>query len=268
MLYRKLDKLTPRFKEKVELFIKELDSTIFVTESFRTKARQLELYAQGRTKPWRIVTWTRDKSKHLIGEAIDIAFLGGVLYPRELSKWQKVWSIAKKYWINWAYTLWKTDKPHFQDNWKELYPKIYKGIEVKLWDSKVSNAWYNHKEQIIYLYPKFFSKSKLKQEAILKHEYAHHILRNVAPKKYMWIWKQISEFNPKVVKKINRVLKTNYLENIYITKYAEKNFLEDFSETIEESYLNKKTGAKTQYKWYLGFKVKIANMIYNRFAIN
>ena len=51
----------------------ELSSVDFmVVEGFRTLARQQELYAQGRTTPGKIVTWTM-QSKHLAGSAVDIA---------------------------------------------------------------------------------------------------------------------------------------------------------------------------------------------------
>lgn len=43
-----------------------------VTEGLRTIERQRELYAQGRTKPGKIVTGTM-KSKHLTGDAVDLA---------------------------------------------------------------------------------------------------------------------------------------------------------------------------------------------------
>lgn len=48
-----------------------------VLEGVRTQARQLELYAQGRTKPGQVVTWTKT-SNHFkradgYGHAVDIA---------------------------------------------------------------------------------------------------------------------------------------------------------------------------------------------------
>lgn len=43
-----------------------------ITCGVRTKEEQVELYAQGRTKPGKIVTWTLD-SRHLTGHAIDFA---------------------------------------------------------------------------------------------------------------------------------------------------------------------------------------------------
>ncbi|KEY58490.1 M15 family metallopeptidase [Serratia sp. DD3] len=42
-----------------------------VIEGVRTKARQQELWDQGRTKPGKIVTWTM-RSKHIEGKAVDL----------------------------------------------------------------------------------------------------------------------------------------------------------------------------------------------------
>lgn len=51
----------------------ELSSVKFiVVEGLRTKERQAELYAQGRTKPGPKVTWTMN-SKHIEGKAVDLA---------------------------------------------------------------------------------------------------------------------------------------------------------------------------------------------------
>lgn len=49
--------------------ISKVDFT--VTEGLRTKQRQAELYAQGRTKPGRVVTGTMN-SKHITGHAVDL----------------------------------------------------------------------------------------------------------------------------------------------------------------------------------------------------
>ena len=45
---------------------------LMVLEGLRTVDRQADLYAQGRTKPGKIVTWTMT-SKHIDGKAVDIA---------------------------------------------------------------------------------------------------------------------------------------------------------------------------------------------------
>lgn len=54
--------------------------TFMVVEGLRTKERQAELYAQGRTKPGKIVTWTL-KSEHLVGRAVDLAPVVGGAIP-------------------------------------------------------------------------------------------------------------------------------------------------------------------------------------------
>ncbi len=58
-----------------------------VMEGVRTLERQRELYAQGRTAPGKIVTWTM-KSRHIEGKAVDL-----VPYPldwNDLDKFDKI----------------------------------------------------------------------------------------------------------------------------------------------------------------------------------
>lgn len=56
-----------------ELFdTKGYGARLMVVEGLRTKARQAELYAQGRTAPGKVVTWTLN-SKHIDGLAVDCA---------------------------------------------------------------------------------------------------------------------------------------------------------------------------------------------------
>lgn len=65
--------------------ISEVDFSVL--EGVRTLERQRELYAQGRTAPGKIVTWTM-KSKHIDGKAVDL-----VPYPldwNDLSKFDKI----------------------------------------------------------------------------------------------------------------------------------------------------------------------------------
>ena len=60
-----------------------------VLEGMRTLERQRELYAQGRTAPGNIVTWTMN-SKHLEGKAVDL-----VPYPIDWNNLKKFDAIAK-----------------------------------------------------------------------------------------------------------------------------------------------------------------------------
>ena len=65
--------------------ISEVDFTVL--EGVRTMERQRELYAQGRTAPGKIVTWTM-KSRHIEGKAVDL-----VPYPldwNDLEKFNKI----------------------------------------------------------------------------------------------------------------------------------------------------------------------------------
>lgn len=114
-IYRNLDKLNPKFREKVELWLKEVWDEIFISESWRSQKRQQELYAQWRTTPWNIITRTLT-SNHTKGVAVDIAFVWNELYPTNFDRWRNIADVAKKYGIDWWYDLWSRDKPHFQDN--------------------------------------------------------------------------------------------------------------------------------------------------------
>ena len=65
--------------------ISEVDFTVM--EGVRTLERQRELYAQGRTAPGKIVTWTM-KSRHIEGKAVDL-----VPYPldwNDIEKFNKI----------------------------------------------------------------------------------------------------------------------------------------------------------------------------------
>ncbi|MCS1393556.1 M15 family metallopeptidase [Lysinibacillus boronitolerans] len=99
---------------------------IFITETYRSQARQNYLYEQGRTRPGQVVTWTL-KSNHTSRRAWDIA----VAPPRNLydiSTLSKVGAIAKKLGIEWG-GYWQArnyDAPHFEipATWK--IPNGYK----------------------------------------------------------------------------------------------------------------------------------------------
>jgi len=47
------------------------DVALIIIEGVRTQERQNKLYAQGRTEPGKIVTWTTS-SKHITGHAVDL----------------------------------------------------------------------------------------------------------------------------------------------------------------------------------------------------
>ena len=62
---------------------------VIVVEGVRTKQRQRDLFAQGRTKPGKIVTWTL-MSKHIDGLAVDLA-------PYDHTKKEILWNDILKF---------------------------------------------------------------------------------------------------------------------------------------------------------------------------
>jgi hypothetical protein len=70
-----LESLDPEFRTRLERVIArmegEFNNQIDIVETGRTIERQAELFAQGRTRPGPVVTWTLD-SQHLNGRAADV----------------------------------------------------------------------------------------------------------------------------------------------------------------------------------------------------
>lgn len=91
---------------------------IIITQGFRSVEEQNELYAQGRTKPGKIVTNARGGySYHNFGLAFDFAVLnpdGSVNWNVD-AKWKRVGQIGKSLGLEWGgdWTSFK-DYPHFQ----------------------------------------------------------------------------------------------------------------------------------------------------------
>lgn len=70
--------------------VKALPFPIMVVEGLRSKERQAELYAQGRTKPGKVVTWTM-QSKHIDGRAVDLApLIDGAIDWNDLKKFDAI----------------------------------------------------------------------------------------------------------------------------------------------------------------------------------
>ena len=125
-----------------------------ITETWRTKARQLWLWAKGRILPLstekaylgyddpniyskpreRKVTWTL-KSKHIEGKAIDIVFTKGegITYSGD---WDAVYDVAESVGLLSLYRKYGFDKPHLEFNpyWEPVNTekkKMMQGLERK-----------------------------------------------------------------------------------------------------------------------------------------
>lgn len=119
--YRGFDKLTSDMQWRAQSFLKDAADqgfSVVVTETWRSQERQQYLYSLGRAQPGSIVTWTL-QSKHILGEAIDIAFSnkGKITYDGDFEGLAR---IGEKNGLNWG-GRWPTpDKPHFElnHNWQ------------------------------------------------------------------------------------------------------------------------------------------------------
>ena len=119
-------------RRRVKNFLRKVEEAglhIMITETWRSKERQEWLYAQGRTRPGAVVTWTL-QSKHRDGLAIDIAFVkdGKVTYEGD---WQNLGVLGEAVGLNWGGRFPQIpDKPHFElngawqeEHWAAVYEK-------------------------------------------------------------------------------------------------------------------------------------------------
>lgn len=98
-----------------------------ITHGIRTQEEQDALYAQGRTKPGQIVTWTR-KSRHMTGHAVDVVALVNGKISWDISYYKQIADAVKEaaqklgIMIDWGGDWVKSkDYPHFELS-KQRYP--------------------------------------------------------------------------------------------------------------------------------------------------
>ena len=118
---RSLDDLLPPVKERVEKFLnaaKAAGIDLLITSTYRDNASQNALYAQGRTKPGKIVTNVKaGQSLHNYRCAVDVVPIvaGKPRWDVKEEVWQQVGALGKAAGLEWAGD-WKKFKeyPHFQ----------------------------------------------------------------------------------------------------------------------------------------------------------
>jgi hypothetical protein len=74
---RNITDLSPEMQPKCQAWCDQMKAAgidYIITATLRTQAEQKILYAQGRTAPGRIVTWTLN-SRHLTGDAFDFVIM-------------------------------------------------------------------------------------------------------------------------------------------------------------------------------------------------
>lgn len=126
---RDVNELSNAARTACKLFFQECHKAgihLFITETYRSQARQNYLYQQGRTRPGSVVTWTL-KSRHKSRLAWDVgaATVNGNTNIYNSTIIKRAGAIAKKLNITWGGT-WRTpDYPHFEvtNNWR--IPKGY-----------------------------------------------------------------------------------------------------------------------------------------------
>lgn len=116
---RRIEDLIPAMRigyAKFEEIMRKAGIDFIVTSTRRTQAEQDALYAQGRTVPGEIVTWTR-RSKHIEGKAFDIVIMENEKPDWKITnpKWTKAGEIGEMIGLIWGGS-WKgkPDFSHFQ----------------------------------------------------------------------------------------------------------------------------------------------------------
>jgi len=84
---------------------------VVITETRRSTERQEELYAQGRTEPGPIVTWTLN-SAHVDGRAFDCTLKGAPEYDDDPDAWDLLGELGQSVGLEWGGTF--GDFGHFE----------------------------------------------------------------------------------------------------------------------------------------------------------
>ena len=134
---RSLDDLIPPAKARVQSFLEAAKAAgidLLVTSTYRDNESQDALYAQGRTKPGKIVTNAKaGQSWHNYKCAVDVVPIvaGKPRWDVKDEVWQQVGKLGKAAGLEWAGD-WKRFKeyPHFQYTGGLNLAQLQKGTKV------------------------------------------------------------------------------------------------------------------------------------------
>lgn len=122
---RNIEDCLPELQEKFEQFdlgMRTAGIDYILTCTKRSQEEQNALYAQGRTAPGKVVTWTL-KSKHIDGRAFDIAIMinGKICWNPTLdadndgvSEYTEAGLIGESVGLRWGGRFKSPDAPHFE----------------------------------------------------------------------------------------------------------------------------------------------------------
>lgn len=109
-LFRGADPIAGKLRE-FQALAEEEGIPIRVTETRRSVERQRKLYAQGRTEPGPIVTWTLN-TQHTAGRAFDCTIVGAPEYEDDPEAWEILGELGLSLGLAWGGSY--ADYGHFE----------------------------------------------------------------------------------------------------------------------------------------------------------
>nr|WP_317356445.1 M15 family metallopeptidase [uncultured Tyzzerella sp.] len=158
LLHPDVQHIIPNFLEEC----KKQGLIVKITDTLRTKNEQDNLYAQGRTKPGKIVTWVKyPYSNHNWGMAFDICRNDGKGAYNDNDGWfKKVGKIGKKFGLDWGGD-WKNtpDKPHFE---LTKYGNTNTLIKKYTLPENFKKTWINEEKKYMFVNRNYSYNGKIK----------------------------------------------------------------------------------------------------------
>ena len=146
---RDIGELSVNAQSACRLFLEECKKqglNVLITETYRSQERQNYLYAQGRTRAGKKVTWTKN-SRHTSRRAWDICKnVRGEEYS-DVSFFKACGKVAKSLGITWGGD-WKTpDLPHFEisEDWR--YDEVEE-LRREIEELRQKNKVYHYGEEV------------------------------------------------------------------------------------------------------------------------